>query len=85
MTGHLDGNAIAGPLSEIFGADMTMASGRCGGCGDVSPLAMAIVYLKPNAYIVRCHVCDTMLIMVVESRASIAIEIEGLDSLVIPR
>jgi ribosomal protein S27E len=85
MTGHLDGNAIAGPLSEIFAADMTVASGRCAGCGDVSPLAMAIVYLKPNAYIVRCHVCDTMLIMVVESRASVAIEIEGLDSLVIPR
>ncbi|MDQ1572918.1 MAG: hypothetical protein QOH44_477, partial [Actinomycetota bacterium] len=47
MMSHLDGNAIAGPLSEIFGADMTMASGRCGGCGDVSPLAMAMVYLKP--------------------------------------
>jgi hypothetical protein len=34
---------------------------------------------------VRCHVCDTMLIMVVQSRTSNAIEIEGLDSLVIPR
>ena len=31
----LDGNAVAGLLAEIFGADVTTARGTCDGCGAV--------------------------------------------------
>lgn len=82
---HVDGNAIAGPLSEIFSADMTMATARCDGCGDRSPLAMAMVYVKPNAWIVRCHVCDTMMLTLIKSANEYWIDIDGLDALAIPR
>jgi hypothetical protein len=82
---HVDGNAIAGPLSEIFGVDMTLATGRCNGCGDMSPLAMAMVYPKPHAFVVRCSNCDTMLFTLVQSADSNWIDLDGLDALNVPR
>ena len=33
MTHHLDGNAAAGELSEVFAADLTTATATCAGCG----------------------------------------------------
>ena len=39
-----DGNALAGPLSEIFAVDLTTAEGRCTGCGATGPLARLHVY-----------------------------------------
>jgi hypothetical protein len=40
---RVDGNAIAGPLSELLTADMTMAVVTCGPCGSGSVLATAVV------------------------------------------
>ncbi|HEY4267943.1 MAG TPA: DUF6510 family protein [Galbitalea sp.] len=82
---HVDGNVLAGPLSEIFSADMTTAMGRCAGCGDVSPLAMAMVYLKPNAFVARCHLCDTMLLTLIQASDTNRLDLSGLAALSIPR
>jgi hypothetical protein len=82
---HVDGNALAGPLSELFDVDMTTASGRCATCGDMSPLAVAMVYPKPKAFIVRCHVCDGILFTLIQSRDHNWIDLDGLRALNIPR
>jgi len=82
---HIDGNVLAGPLSEIFSADMTTAMGRCAGCGDVSPLAMAMVYVKPGAFVARCHLCDTMLLTLIQSSGTNRLDLAGLAGLAIPR
>jgi hypothetical protein len=82
---HVDGNVLAGPLSEIFSADMTTAMGRCAGCGDVSPLAMAMVYVKPGAFIARCSQCDTMLLTLIQSSGENRLDLGGLAGLSIPR
>ena len=34
---HLDGNAAAGELSEVFALDVTMAVATCAGCGMTGP------------------------------------------------
>ena len=36
-TGPYDGNALAGPLSEVFALEVTAAVARCRGCGRSSP------------------------------------------------
>jgi len=82
---HLDGNVLAGPLADIFNADMTTAISRCAGCGDSSPLATAIVYLKPGTYVARCHVCDTMLLTLIQSSGTNRLDLTGLAGLAIPR
>jgi ribosomal protein S27E len=78
---HVDGNALAGPLSEIFSADMTMATATCASCGDHSPLATSMVYLKPKTWVVRCHVCDAVLLTIIQSSTSTRIDLAGMASL----
>ena len=80
---HVDGNALAGPLSEIFAADMTTATGTCASCGDTSPLATSMVYLKPKTFIVRCHVCDAVLLTITQSSRQTRIAMDGMASLTI--
>ena len=31
---HVDGNVLAGPLSDVFSVDMTTATGTCASCAD---------------------------------------------------
>lgn len=81
---HVDGNALSGPLSDIFTVDMTTASGTCASCLDSSPLALAMVYPKPNTFIVRCHVCDSVLLTIIQSSRETRIDLAGLASLTIP-
>ena len=38
-----DGNALAGPLAELFAVDMTTAVGRCVSCGLVGEIATLTV------------------------------------------
>ena len=81
---HVDGNVLAGPLSEIFSVDMTVATGTCSSCGDVSPLATSMVYLKPKTYIVRCHICDAVLFTVRQGAGATRIDLNGMTSLIVP-
>ncbi len=80
---HVDGNALAGPLSEIFSADMTLATGTCASCGDVSALATSMVYLKPKTFIVRCHVCDSVMLTIIQYSRSTRVDLGGMTSLTI--
>lgn len=65
MDGHVDGNALAGPLSEVFTFDATLAVVRCAWCGDVGVLAGAMVYGGHMGHVVRCRRCDGVLMVVV--------------------
>lgn len=84
MVAHLDGNALAGALGEIFTADMTTARGRCASCGDVSPLATAMVFVKPKTWIVRCHVCEAMLMTLQLGSSGSRLDLSGLRTLELP-
>ncbi|MCU1406418.1 MAG: hypothetical protein JWQ43_2721 [Glaciihabitans sp.] len=81
MTSHVDGNSLAGPLSEWFSIDMTDASGECAGCGAITVLARAMVYPDPMGLVVRCDSCDTVLLAVVHTPAGACIDLRGLNSL----
>lgn len=54
MDGHVDGNALAGMLSELFSFDVTLARCRCASCGDVAVIARAMVYGGEQGRVVRC-------------------------------
>jgi Family of unknown function (DUF6510) len=64
----LDGNAIAGALYEVYGADMTMAIGRCTVCGTIGPMAELRVYVKAPGMVARCHACDSVVFVLVDAR-----------------
>ena len=81
---HVDGNALAGPLSELFRFDLTTTSGECRHCGDVTVLARAMVYLDPSGYVVRCCSCDEVLLTVVSGPQRTWLDLSGISGLQIP-
>lgn len=59
---HLDGNALAGALSQVFTTDPTACGCRCGGCGVIEPLARALVYLQCPGTVARCPHCSAVVL-----------------------
>ena len=51
---HQDGNALAGPLQEIFAVDVTAATGCCAGCGNSGPIAALRAYTRAPGLVARC-------------------------------
>ena len=77
----LDGNAIGGLLMALFGTEMTTAVGTCGVCGTVGLVAELAVYRTELGTVVRCRVCDNVLMVFVEIRGMTCVDMEGLASL----
>jgi len=84
MTSHVDGNILAGPLSDLFRFDVTLASARCVSCGEVAMLAQAMVYVQPKAYIVRCSTCDDMLMTIIDEGDATQLDLSGLVWMHVP-
>lgn len=77
----LDGNAIAGLLFDVFGTEMTTASGVCATCGAQAPLAEFVVYVRVPGTIVRCRSCESVLMVLVEIRGITCVDLRGVASL----
>jgi len=77
----LDGNAIGGLLIEVFGTEMTTATGTCGSCGTVSQVAELAVYRSALGTVVRCRTCDAVLMMFVQIHSVTCVDLQGLASL----
>jgi hypothetical protein len=80
--GVLDGNAIGGLLIELFGTDMTAAEGTCGSCGTTGRVAEMAVYQARLGTVVRCRICDNVLMVFVEVRGVHCVDLQGLAQLV---
>lgn len=78
---HLDGNALAGPLSEIIPFDLTAAVGRCRSCGASGMIGDALVFRATPALIARCQHCDAVLATVVESGHRVWLSLSGVTAL----
>jgi hypothetical protein len=77
----LDGNAIAGELLEVFGAELTTATGTCAGCGAVAELATMAVYVRAPGTVARCRSCDAVLMVLVTVGGVTCVDLRGLASL----
>ena len=77
----LDGNAIGGLLLEVFGAEMTTASGTCAHCGAEAQIAELVVYLRAPGTVVRCRSCESVVMVVVEARGIRCVDLHGLAAL----
>ena len=69
----VDGNALAGILSDAFGSDITTMIGVCDGCGSTAPLAETVVELDETAAIARCRSCTHTLFTVLRDGDGIRI------------
>lgn len=79
-----DGNALAGPLREVFALDMTAVVGRCVGCGLAGPLATLRVYRHAPGLVARCPGCDAVVLRLVRGPDAAWLDLRGTVSLRIP-
>jgi hypothetical protein len=80
----LDGNALAGPLREIFAVDVTAATGRCAGCGRVGAVATLRVYAQAPGLVARCPSCEAVILRLVRGPDRAWLDLRGAASLEIP-
>ncbi len=73
----LDGNAAAGPLATAFGSDMTAVPGKCAHCGGVHMIAELRAYMRAPGTILRCPICDSVILRIVETDEATYVDARG--------
>jgi hypothetical protein len=81
---RLDGNALGGLMLELFGVEMTIATGVCGSCGRAGELATLHVYVRAPGTVVRCPACEAVLMRIVRGPGRTWLDLSGLRTLEIP-
>lgn len=84
MTEHQDGNALAGPLGEVFAVDLTAATCTCAGCGRAGPVAALRVYTRAPGLVARCSGCEDVVLRLVRTPDAAYLDLRGSVSLRIP-
>jgi hypothetical protein len=81
VTDALDGNAAAGPLAEIFTAEMTLAVSTCAACGDARPVAELRAYLQAPGLVLRCAACHAVELRLVRAPGRAWLDARGIRAL----
>jgi hypothetical protein len=81
---RLDGNAIGGLMLELFGVEMTTATGVCRTCGAHDLVARLEVYIDAPGTVVRCAHCQAVLMRVVRGPGRTWLDLSGLQSIELP-
>jgi len=84
MTHHLDGNALAGPLRELFAVDLTTATTTCAGCAHTTTVATLHVYGQAPGLVARCPGCEEVVLRVVRGPDAAWLDLRGTVSLRVP-
>ena len=77
----LDGNAIGGLLIEVFGTDVTAATGVCASCGAEGYVATLDVYVHAPGVVGRCRSCEAVMLKIVRSADRTWLDLSGTRSL----
>lgn len=74
---HVDGNALAGMLYDLFGREMTNEIGCCRFCGEVNALGAVRVY-RAAGDVVRCPNCGSVLMVIVQHAEGLRLSFESI-------
>jgi hypothetical protein len=80
----VDGNALAGPLREVFAVDTTSAACHCVNCGRTGPVASLRVYARAPGLVGRCPGCEQVVLRLVRGPDAAWLDLRGTVSLQIP-
>lgn len=72
----LDGNAIAGLLHELFGAELTNSPRGCQSCGEVHPIGAHRLY-RGAGLVLRCPGCGDVALRVATLRDRRVVHLDG--------
>jgi hypothetical protein len=78
---RVDGNALAGPLTEVFAVDVTTAGVTCVACRRQQTLAALEVYASGPGFTARCVGCHDVMLRVARTRNDLYLDLRGTVSL----
>src|SRR5690242_8961168 len=58
----LDGNAVAGLLRAIFGAEMSASTTECNHCGKVGQIGSLLAFIQGPGVVLRCPHCEGVML-----------------------
>jgi hypothetical protein len=79
-----DGNALAGPLHDVFRPDVTAAVAGCGNCGWTGSMAGVRVFGRAPGLVARCPNCEQVLLRQVRGPGRAWLDLRGLTYLQVP-
>lgn len=80
----LDGNGVAGLLTEVFGAELTDVVRTCGSCGTAAAVGAHRAYLGAGV-VLRCPGCADLAIVIVQLPDRDVVQVRGSWSAELPR
>jgi hypothetical protein len=81
---RLDGNAAAGPLTDLFAVDLTEARSRCAACGTTTMLGAHHLYADAPALVLRCPSCTEVVLRFAAQQGRLLLDLRGAQLLVVP-
>lgn len=72
----VDGNAIAGLLHDVFGAEITAAPRGCQSCGAINPVGAHRVF-RGAGTVMRCPACDDLAMSIVVHADRFVVRMSG--------
>jgi hypothetical protein len=79
-----NGNALAGPLHDVFGPDVTAAVGGCGNCGWTGAMDGVRVFDHAPGVVARCPNCEQILMRLARGPGRAWLDLRGLSYLQLP-
>ncbi len=80
----LDGNGVAGLLTEVFGVDVTAVTRSCGSCGAAAPVGAHRAY-RGAGVVLRCPHCEDVAIRIAQLPDRTLVEVRGAWAVELPR
>jgi hypothetical protein len=81
MNASLDGNVLAGALSELFTTDITSATAQCVSCGTSGAIGQARVYADAPGLVARCPACGQVVLRLVRGPGRAWLDLRGITCL----
>ena len=81
----LDGNAVAGLLAEIFGAEMTALPSECAHCGNHAEVGSMHAFTQGPGVTLRCSTCTQVMVRIVQTPEATYLDLRGTAWLRMPR
>ena len=73
----LDGNAMAGILYEIFGAEMTAAPTECAHCGAEGQVGTLLAFTQAPGLVMRCPSCENIILRITRTPDAYYLDARG--------
>jgi hypothetical protein len=82
---HVDGNALAGELTDALGIDPTPMRATCAHCGTATILAQTLVTFDGPGPVAHCPTCAGIMLRMLRTDGEVSVDIRGIRALGMPR